>query len=164
VRDEQMVHLPENVIDDPSAREQARLAVPPVVDRYPKGMLLAARGEPISDRQLELLEKDLLAFMRSMKKSDHIRRGAAFFLINGLLALVVVLYVRRFQRGLAESLPKITTVCTLVVAALALGLLLSRPPWFAVLIPLTVTSMVLSLAYNAQFSLLLSFSMTLAMT
>jgi putative nucleotidyltransferase with HDIG domain len=48
-----------------------------------------------------------------------------------------------------------------VVLTLGLSLLLSRPPWFAVLIPLTVTAMVLTIAYNQQFALLLSFSLAL---
>src|SRR5205823_1906790 len=75
-----------------------------------------------------------------------------------------VLYVVRFQPGLAESLTKIATVCLLVVVTLALALAMSRPPWHAVLVPLTVTSLVLALAYNPPFALLMSFSLSLATT
>jgi putative nucleotidyltransferase with HDIG domain len=49
------------------------------------------------------------------------------------------------------------------VLTLALGLLLSQTPWYAVLVPLTVTAMILSIAYNPQFALLMSLSLTLAM-
>jgi putative nucleotidyltransferase with HDIG domain len=78
-----------------------------------------------------------------------------------LLAAVVVMYVNRFQPGLAQSMPKIASLCILVVVTLALGLLLSRPPWQAVLIPLTVATMILTLAYNPQFALLMSFCLAL---
>ena len=37
----------------------------------------------------------------------------------------------------------------------------SRPPWHAVILPLTITAMILTLAYNPQFALLMSFSLTL---
>src|SRR5262249_46037868 len=81
-----------------------------------------------------------------------------------LLALVVTLYVGRFQPSLAQSLPRSAGVCALVLVTLALGLLLSRPPWHAVLVPLTVAALVLTIAYNAQFALLLCLSLSLAMT
>src|SRR5207248_597962 len=86
------------------------------------------------------------------------------FLVFSLLATLVVLYVARFQTGLAQSLPTIIMVCTLVLITLALGLLLSRAPWHADLIPLTITAMVLTIAYNPQFALLMSFSLALAQT
>src|SRR5262249_11188208 len=51
-----------------------------------------------------------------------------------------------------------------VLLTLALALLLNRPPWHAVLVPLTVTALVLTIAYNPQFALLMSLSLTLAAT
>ena len=81
----------------------------------------------------------------------------AMFLVMSLLAALVVLYVARFQSALAQSLPKIVAICALVIATLALGFVLSRPPWYAVIIPLTLTAMVLTIAYNPQFALLMSF-------
>ena len=85
-------------------------------------------------------------------------------LLMSLLTVLVTIYLARFQPSLARSLPKITLVCLLVVATLALGLLLSKPPWFAMLIPLTVTVMVLTIAYNPQFALLMAYSLSVAMT
>src|SRR5205823_3489746 len=101
---------------------------------------------------------------RTLGPGDLARRGLAMFLVMSLLAALVVLYVVRFQPGLAQSLPKILAICGLVVVTLALGFLLSRPPWYAVIIPLTVTAMVLTIAYNPQFALLMSFSLALATT
>jgi putative nucleotidyltransferase with HDIG domain len=163
-REEAIDRLPPEEGGDPVAREEARRAVPPVVERYPVGVPLVQRGQPITGRQLALLLEEHKAFVRTLKAGDHVRRGLALFLILSLLAAVVVLYVARYQHGLAESLPKIATVCVLVVATLVLGMLLNHPPWHAVLVPLTLTAMVLTIVYNPQFALLMSFSLGLTMT
>jgi putative nucleotidyltransferase with HDIG domain len=163
-RDEAVNRLPAEEEKDPLAREQARRSIAPVVNKYPEGTPLVLRGKPISDRQLMLLEEERRALLHSLGTWVHARRGAALFLVMSLLTTLVVLYVARFQVGLAESLPKIISVCILVVVTLALGLLLSRPPWHAVLIPLTLTAMILTIAYNQPFALLMSFSLALAMT
>jgi putative nucleotidyltransferase with HDIG domain len=145
------------------ACDEVRRLVPPEFDRYPLGSLLVQRGEPITDQQLTLLREEAQAFRQTRGSSHHIRRGAALFLVLTLLAMLVVLYVHRFQAGLAQSLPKIMGVCALVLLTLVLGLVLSRPPWHAVLVPLTMTALTLTIAYNPQFALLMSLSLTLAM-
>ncbi len=150
--------------DDPLLREQARREVEPVIEKYFESMPLAKRGEPLTERQCALLAEEHRAYLHSLSPADHARRGVALFLVMSLLAVLVMLYVVRFQQSLAQSLPKIAGVCALVVLTLFLGMLLSQPPWYAVLIPLTVTAMVLTIAYNPQFALLLSFSLSLATT
>ncbi len=149
---------------DPFDREAVRPSVPPVIEKYPPGMPLVKRGQPITERQLALLEEEQRAYMRTLGPGDHLRRGLALFMVMGLLAGVVALYVARFQPALAGSLSKTCSVCGLAVATLALALLLSRPPWYAGLLPLTITALVLTLAYNPQFALLMSFSLALATT
>jgi putative nucleotidyltransferase with HDIG domain len=149
---------------DPVQRENARRAVPPIVDKYPRGMLIVPSGRPITEQQINLLEEEFRAYRHSLDRADHVRRGIALFLIFALLAGVAVLYVVRFQTGLAQSLPTIAGVCGLVIVTLTLAVLLSRAPWHAALIPLTVTAMILTIVYNPQFALLLSFSLALATT
>lgn len=144
--------------------EKAQFTERPVVEKYPRGMVLVPRGSPIQDRQLELLEEEHRAYQRSLEHGSHIRRGVALFLIFALLAGLLILYVARFQVGLARSLPTIAGVCLLVVFTLALGLVLSRPPWHATFIPLTMTAMLFTIAYNPQFALLMSVSLAVAMT
>jgi putative nucleotidyltransferase with HDIG domain len=163
-RDEAIHRLPAGKSEDPVAREEARRAVPPVVEKFPQGMLLVPRGQSITERQFAVLEEEHRAYVRSLTPRDHAHRGVALFLVMGLLTTLVSHYVVRFQANLARSFPKISAVCVLVMITLALGLLFNRPPWCAVLIPLTVMVMVLTLAYNPQFALLLAFSMALAMT
>jgi putative nucleotidyltransferase with HDIG domain len=161
-KDEAVERLPAEQRSDPEACERARDAEPDVIDRYPPGTLLVQRGHPISERQLTLLREETRAYLDSQEQTDHFRRGAALFLVFSLLAMLVVLYVIRFQHGLAESLPKVIGVCALVLLTLILGLLLNNATWHAVLIPLTVTALILTIAYNPQFALLMSMSLTLA--
>jgi putative nucleotidyltransferase with HDIG domain len=163
-REEAVESLPAHEGEDPVAREEARRAVVPVVDPYPPGVPLVRRGQPITERQLILLQEEHRAYLRSLARSDHVRRAIALFLVIGLLAIIVVMYVTRFQPALAQSSGKIASVCILIVVTLGLSLMLSHPPWQGVLIPITVTAMVLTIAYNPQFSLLMSFSLTLVTT
>lgn len=145
-------------------REQAQYTERPVVEKYPRGMILVPMGQPVQERQLDLLEREHQVFQERLTTRDYWCRGIALFLIFSLLAVLVVIYVVRFQTGLAQSSPTIAGVCLLVVVTLVLGALLDNPPWNAVFLPLTVTAMVLTLAYNPQFALLLSISLALAMT
>ncbi|MFO0926545.1 MAG: HDIG domain-containing protein [Gemmataceae bacterium] len=162
-RDEAVEALSADERTSPPRIEAARRAVQPAVDRYPPGTLLVQRGQPISDLQYQLLRAETAAFLTSQSNADHVRRGVALFLVFSLLASVAVLYVVRFQKALAESLSKILGVCSLVVLTLLLGLVLSQASWQAVLIPLTATAMIFTIAYNPQFALLMSLSLTLAM-
>jgi putative nucleotidyltransferase with HDIG domain len=162
-RDEAAERLPAARRGDPLAREQARQAVPVVVDVYPPGTLLVPRGQAITEPQQALLQREAKALLRAQSPGRRFRRGAALFLVFSLLSSVVILYVNRFQQGLAASMPKVLGVCALVVMTLVAGLLLSHATWHAVLIPLTVTALILTIAYNPQFALLMSISLTLAM-
>ncbi len=163
-REEAIKSSPHQERRDPTAREEIRRAVPPVVEKYPPGMPLVYRGQAITDKQLPLLKEEHKAYRRSLTTGAQLRRGLALFCVISLLAAVVVLYVSRFQPALAQSLPKIGAICALVITTILLGLLLSKAPWYAVLIPLTTTAMILTIVYNPQFALLMSFSLSLATT
>jgi putative nucleotidyltransferase with HDIG domain len=150
--------------DPEEGTEPAPNLAVPGVEKYPRGLLIVQAGRPITERQLNLLQEEHRAYRRSLGPSDRLRRGTALFLVFTLLAALVVLYVARFQTGLAQSLPTIVGVCALVLITLILGMVLSRPPWHAVLVPLTVTALILTIVYNPQFALLMSFSLSLALT
>jgi putative nucleotidyltransferase with HDIG domain len=162
-RDEAVEQLPPELRGDPAACDATRRAQPPVVDRYPAGTLLVQRGQPITEQQYALLQEETRTFLRTQSSWDQFRRGAALFLVLSLLSMIIVLYSVRFQPGLAQSLPKVAGVCALVFLTLVIGLILSRPPWHAALVPLIITAMIVTIAYNPQFALLLSLSLTLAM-
>jgi putative nucleotidyltransferase with HDIG domain len=144
--------------------EQARHGVMPVVDRYPPGTLLVTRGHPITEQQMVLLKFEQRAFNASLTTADRLRRAGALFLVFNLLASVAVLYAIRFHPALAESLPKVLCVCGLVLLTVVLSVILNGMSWQAILIPLTMTAMILTIAYNPQFALLMSLSLTLTVT
>jgi putative nucleotidyltransferase with HDIG domain len=133
-----------------------------VVERFPTGTLLVQRGKPITEQQHDLLRAEARAFLASQNRGDLIRRGIALFLVFSLLAMLVVIYVARFQHSLAQSLSKVVSVCALVLLTLVVGMLLGHATWHAVLIPLTMTALILTVAYNPQFALMMSVSLTLA--
>jgi putative nucleotidyltransferase with HDIG domain len=133
----------------------------PVVETYPAGYLIVPRGEPITPRQLVLLEEEHRAYLRSLAPREGARRGVALLVVFGLLSGLVVLYVARFQPALADNLPGISSVCLLVVLTVGLVLLLQKPPWHAALIPLTMTAMILAIAFNPPFALLVSSTLSL---
>jgi putative nucleotidyltransferase with HDIG domain len=139
-----------------------RQTIGPILRHVRAGTLLVPRNEPITEAHLPILRAEARAFLHSQTRSARIGRGASLFLTFTLLSMLVVLYVVRFQQGLAQSLPKIAGVCALVLLTIVVGMLLSHTTWHAVLIPLTVTALILTIAYNPQFALLMSLSLTLA--
>ncbi len=153
---------PEHRSDLNRCRE-AHLAVSPSVDRFPVGTLLVQRGAPITVQQQQLLKTESAAFLAGQSRTDQFRRGVALHLVFTLLASIVVLYVVRFQQSLAASLSKVLGVCALALATMLLGLILSQAGPLAILVPLTVTALILTIAYNPQFALFVSLSLTLAL-
>jgi len=162
--EEALKRLKQENCEDPQIIESVRRDVPVVTEVHPRGTPLVERGQTITTQQFALLEQEHRAYRASLTFGDHFQHAFAVFLVMALLAALVMLYVVRFQHALAESLPKICGVCALAIVTLALGLLLSRPPWYAVLIPLTVTALILTISYNPQFALLMSLSFSLATT
>lgn len=148
--------------DDP---DDGFVAPPPRIgkDHFPRGWVLVPAGQPIQDRHLNLLHEEHEAFLASLGPEYGWTRGCALFLIFSLLTGMVVLYVARFQSSLGQSLPMIAGVCVLSLVTIALGLVLSPAPWHAVILPLTMTAMILTLAYNPQFALLMTLSLAMTM-
>ncbi|MBI3823838.1 MAG: HDIG domain-containing protein [Planctomycetes bacterium] len=149
---------------DDAIHEKANHSDRPVFEKYPRGMLLAPRGQPIQERQLDLLREEHQAYCDSLTTNDHWSRAVSLFMILSLITGMMVMYVARFQIGLGQSLPMIVGICMLILTTLVLGTVLSQPPWNALLLPMTFTAMVLTLAYNPQFALMMMFALELALT
>ena len=94
---------------DPVACEAARQSVPPVKERDPPGSSLVQLGQPITEVELALLHQKTRPPKAAQRWTTA--SAAALFLVLCLLAVLVVLYVVRFQRSLAQSLPRILGVC-----------------------------------------------------
>jgi putative nucleotidyltransferase with HDIG domain len=164
LRDDAVQALPMKEQRDHRRCEQVRHDVPVVKKPFLPGTLLVERDFAITESQYDLLQLESRAFWQSQGQSRLVSRSVSIFLTFTLLALLVVIYVVRFQHGLASSLHKVVGVCALVVLTLVLGLFLCYEVcWHVVLIPLTVTALILTIAYNPPFALLMSLSLTLAM-
>lgn len=145
-------------VGDPNRPEETLLP-----ERIARGVIIVAQGQPIQRRQFELLRAEHQAYMKHIVAADLASRTVAEFLVFILLAGSVVLYTVRFQPSLAHNLPMIAGVCVLVLLTVTASLLLSGPPWHAVILPLTITTMIVTLAYNPQFALMMAFSLVLAL-
>ncbi len=152
------------VITEPESAGEEPAAEPATIEKHLRGTLIVPAGHPIQDRHLDLLLDEHEAYLLSLGSEHHWTRGLALFLIFSLLTGMIVLYVARFQESLAESLPMIAGVCVLILLTIGLGLVLNQAPWHAVILPLAITAMVLTLAYNPQFALLMSFCLALVLT
>lgn len=146
-----------------AAREDAG-ATEAVVESYSAGFPIVKRGKPITDEQLSLLRDEERAYRRSLVTLDRTRRAVALFLIVLLLTAVLALYVVRFQPAVGSDPRRVVGICVLAIATIAAGVLLNKPPWHAMIIPLAIAAMVLTLAHNPPFALLMSFSLSLVAT
>src|SRR5262249_53775607 len=138
-----------------------RAAVMPVVEKYPAGTPLVKRGQPISVSQIALLLDEERAFRQTRSAVDLLCGLAARFGIHLLLCVLVALYITRFQPALAHNLPRLVGMCAQAVLPVVLALMLSRAPWHAGAVPLTLTVMVFTVAFNPPFALLMAFTLAL---
>ena len=135
------------------------------MNNYPKDILLVPHGTAdCRAGSWRCSGANIGPSSTSLIRQERWSRAGALFLIFSLLALFVAIYVRRFQVSLAESSPTIAGICAWCWPRSLLGVFLSQPPWHAEFLPLTMTVLVLALAYNPQFALLMSVSLAMAMT
>ena len=116
-----------------------------------------------SRRQLDLLKEEHHAYLDNLTVADQWSRGISLFLILSLATTMVVMYVGQLKIQPGRNWPVVAGVCALILSTIVLGAVLSQPPWNALLLPLTFTAMVLTLAYNPQFALLMTFSLELSL-
>ena len=149
-------------IENPKAKPTTQER--PVFEKYPRGMLLVPSGEAIHERQLDLLREEHQSYLDSLKSRHHWARGLSILAILSLSTSMVALYVMRFQPALAQSSAMIAGICVLALTTIVLGMTMSQQPWNALLLPMMLTAMVVTLAYNPQFALLVTFALELAVT
>jgi cyclic-di-AMP phosphodiesterase PgpH len=131
---------------------------------FPEGTLLIKQGQRVTPAKWELLLAEHRAYQESLSFWDHAARLLALLLISTLLTLLLALYVTRFQPALAQHFMRLLSVCGLVLVTVALALLLSRMPGSASPVPLILLALVMAIAYNPPFALLVSFSVAIVMS
>jgi cyclic-di-AMP phosphodiesterase PgpH len=143
------------------SRQQARDAVADVFDDYHKGDVLVEQDEEIKEEQLVLLRMEHEKASESLGLPARSRRAASIVVLVAALFALIGYYVNRHEPIIATSFPRIAALCGLVVASIGVTRLLALQPWDAELIPIALSAMVLAIAYNPHFALMVTFALSL---
>ncbi len=144
-----------------AARKSARDAVRDVDDVYDRGDLLVDQDQPITEDDLGLLRKEHEVSCQALTWGQRLQRPGRSWCWSGRVFALIGYYIVRHEPRIAESLPRTAALCGLVVAAMAVARLLAVQPWDAELIPVALASMVLAIAYNPHFALMVAFGLSL---
>lgn len=147
--------------DTALARKMARESVKDVLDPYRRGELIVEQDEPITVDHLELLRLEHKVSVANLGLNARLRRAASSVVLVGALFALIGYYVLRHEPQIAQSSRRIVTLCSLAVATVGIARLLSLQPWDAEVIPVALTGMVLAIAYNPHFALMVSFALCL---
>jgi putative nucleotidyltransferase with HDIG domain len=143
------------------AREAARNKLGDVYDTYRLGDVLVEQGQEIGEEQLMLLRLEHEKALEALNMGDKARRGGAVVVLALALYALIGYYVHRHEPQVAGDLGRIAALCGLVVGAVGLVRLLALQPWDAELIPVALTAMILAIAYNPHFALMVTFALCL---
>jgi putative nucleotidyltransferase with HDIG domain len=144
-----------------AARKIARDSVRDVYDFYERGDLLVEQDQALTEDHLVLLKREHQVANASLSPGALLRRAASVVVLVGALFALIGYYVHRHEPRIAGSLSSIVTLCVLVVAAMAIARALALQPWDAELIPVALTAMILAIAYNPHFALMVAFALSL---
>lgn len=157
--------LPSTLSYDPEATDRARAnafwSIPEQKKEYKRGAPLIEQGKPVTAQDLPILIAEHRAYLKSLKWDDHLRRLIALFLVTALMAGFVGLYVWRFLPALTHNTNKLVGFCGLLLVGLTTAVFVNQAPWYAALLPLTMTAMILAIAYDQPFALVVSFGLAL---
>jgi putative nucleotidyltransferase with HDIG domain len=142
-------------------REQARNSVEDIPDTYRKGDVLVEQGQQINEEQLILLRMEHETANTNLTVGDRLRRGASIVVLVAALFALIGYYTRRHEPEIGRDLGRVAALCALVVATIGLVRLLALQPWDAELIPVALAAMMLAIAYNPNFALMVTFGLCL---
>jgi putative nucleotidyltransferase with HDIG domain len=142
-------------------RQTARDSVAELYDDYHRGDVLVEQDQEIAEEQLALLRIEHDAANAVQKAGARLRRGGSVAVLVAALYALIGYYIYRHEPTIACSLTRIATLCALMVAAMGLVRLLSMQPWAAELVPVALTAMVIAIAYNPHFALMVTFALSL---
>jgi membrane-associated HD superfamily phosphohydrolase len=143
------------------SREKARGFVPDHYDTYTQGEVLVEQGQTIGEEQLILLRIEHEASIAALTLADRAQRAIG---ILGLVTALFVLtgyFVCTHESRIAEDPQRIATICGLVILAIAAVRLLAMESWHAELVPVAVAAMIIAIAHNPNFALMITFGLSL---
>ncbi len=142
-------------------REQARNAVPDFYETFRKGEPLVEQGKEIREEELLLLREEHEVSNAGRSWGDRVRRAGSVLVLAGAMFALIGYYIHRHEARIASDLRRIASICSLSVGSLGLAHLLSLQPWDAELVPVAIAAMILAIAYNPHFALMVTFALTL---
>jgi len=142
-------------------REEARSRIPDRYDTYSRGEVLVEQGQTIGEEQLILLRLEHDAAMAELGVGDRARRALGIFALVAALYFLTGSYVHRHERRFARDPHKVAMICGLVIAALAIIRILTAQAWNAEIVPVAIVGMIVAIAYNPSFAMMVTFSLTL---
>jgi putative nucleotidyltransferase with HDIG domain len=150
-----------DAVETARLRENARRSIPDHFDIYSRGEVLVEQGESIGEEQLILLHLEHEAAMRELGFGDKARRALGVFALVVALFFLAGSYVVRHERRFARDPRKVAMICGLVIASLAVTRILSAQAWNAEIVPVAVVAMIVAIAYNPSFAMMVTFGLTL---
>jgi putative nucleotidyltransferase with HDIG domain len=122
---------------------------------------LVEQGQTISEEQLILLRLEHDAAVAELDFGDRARRALGIFALVCALYILTASYVRRRERRFAGEPRRVAMICGLVILALAVLRILAAQTWNAELVPVAVVAMVVAIAYNPSFAMMVTFGLSL---
>ena len=145
-------------------REKARESVADVEDVYRRGELLVEQGQEIGEEQLLLLGEEHKVAKAQLSIGSRLRRAVAVLVLAAAMFALIGYYIHRHEPLIAGDLRRIFSICMLSVVALGVARLLAIQPWNAELFPVAIAAMILAIAYNPHFALMVTFALSLLTT
>lgn len=146
-----------------SLRAEAIGRATTVYEAFSRGDVLVEPGEMIDRLHLDVLRDEYTAMDEEIGLAARLTRMGVVFLMILVLTILQAWYVVRNEPRLARSLGRLGVYLVAIVAAVALGRLLSF--WGrAEIIPVLVTVMVFAIAYDQVLATLTAFSLALILT
>ncbi len=148
-------------------RATARSRVSDVYVTYKKGEVLVEQDKEISPEHMILLKREHETARALLTFDAKLRRAGAIVVLVASLFSLIGFYVVRHEPKVAGDLKRIAMVCGLIVGAMAVVRMLGSESWDAELVPVAIAAMILAVAYNPYFALMVTFGLcamtTLAM-
>ncbi len=142
-------------------RDQARASVTDIFDVFHRNELLVPQGQEITEEQILLLWEEYKRSIAERTWQDRLRRGGAVVVLAAAMFALIGYYIVRHEPRIANDLGRITSICLLSVVALLVARLAAIQPWHAELAPIAIAAMILAIAYNPYFALIVTFGLSL---
>ena len=142
-------------------RDQAKNKVEEIYDTYKQGDLLVEQDQKITEEALILLRMEHDKSNEQLGLGARTRRMGSMIVLVGALFALIGYYIYRHEPSIARNVKQIIALCVLTVLSIALVRLLALQPWDAELIPVALAAMILAIAYNPHFALMVTFGLCL---